>query len=207
MSYQGLEELKLIDQNLKNYNEKIVDFFVDKVNQKTVSVLDFGAGIGTLTEIFFKKTSIKPECFEICPKSQEILTQKGFKIQNEFIKKEKYDLIYSANVLEHIEQDFETVGELRKMLKKDGSLIIFVPAFNLLFSEADVKFGHFRRYNIGRLKKICEDNNLEIENINFFDSLGFFILFFMKFFKINSLQKINAKNLKFYDKFFVKINN
>ena len=55
MSYQGLEELKLIDQNLKNYNEKIVDFFVDKVNQKTVSVLDFGAGIGTLTEIFFKK--------------------------------------------------------------------------------------------------------------------------------------------------------
>jgi SAM-dependent methyltransferase len=206
MDYQGLEELKLIDKYLKNYNEMIVNLFIHKVDNKSFSVLDFGAGIGTLAEIFYKKTSIKPECFEICQASQKILSQKGFKLQNEFLNEEKYDLIYSSNVLEHIEQDSKTVADLKKILKKDGHLIIFVPAFNFLFSEFDFKVGHFRRYNVEMLKKICEQNDLEVENISFFDSVGFFILLFMKFFKIDSCKKITTKNLIFYDKIFVKIN-
>ena len=206
MDYQGLEELKLIDKYLKNYNEMIVNLFIHKVDNKSFSVLDFGAGIGTLAEIFYKKTSIKPECFEICQASQKILSQKGFKLQNEFLNEGKYDLIYSSNVLEHIEKDSKTVADLKKMLKKDGYLIIFVPAFNFLFSEFDFKVGHFRRYNVEMLKKICDQNNLEVENISFFDSVGFFILLFMKFFKIDSCKKITTKNLIFYDKIFVKIN-
>jgi SAM-dependent methyltransferase len=206
MDYQGLEELKLIDQYLKKYNESIINFFTKKIYKKNCSTLDFGAGIGTLAEIFYQKTSIKPECFEICQASQKILSQKGFKLQNEFLNEEKYDLIYSSNVLEHTEQDSKTVADLKKMLKKDGYLIIFVPAFNLLFGKLDLKVGHFRRYNVEMLKKICDQNDLEIENISFFDSVGFFILLFMKFFKIDSCKKITAKNLIFYDKIFVKIN-
>lgn len=56
------------------------------------------------------------------------------------------------------------------------------------------------------LKKICDQNDLEIEDIKFFNSSGFFILIFMKLLKINFYQKITAKNLIFYDKIFVKIN-
>ena len=185
MNYQGLEELKLFDKYLKKYNESIVNFFIDNVDKNNKSVLDFGAGIGTLAEIFYKKTSIKPECFEICKESQKILLQKGFKLQNEFLNEEKYDLIFSSNVLEHIECDFETVADLKKMLKKDG---------------------HFRRYDKKTLKKLCENNELIIENIDFFDSSGFFILLIMKFLRISSCKKITAKNLIFYDKIFVKIN-
>lgn len=206
MDYQGLEELKLIDEYLKNYNKKIVNFFVDKFDKKSYSVLDFGAGIGTLAEIFYKKTSIKPECFEICKKSQKILTHKGFKLQNEFLNEEKYDLIFASNVLEHIEQDSKTIADLKKMLKKDGYLIIVVPAFNLLFSKFDVKVGHFRRYDKKTLKNLCENNELIIENIDFFDSLGFFILLIIKFLRISSCKKITAKNLIFYDKIIVRIN-
>ena len=206
MDYQGLEELKLIDKYLKNYNEMIINLFIHNVDNKSFSVLDFGAGIGTLAEIFYKKTLIKPECFEICQASQKILLEKEFKLQNEFLNEKKYDLIYSSNVLEHIEQDSKTVADLKKMLKKDGYLIIFVPAFNFLFGELDLMVGHFRRYNVEMLKKICDQNDLEVENISFFDSVGFFILLFMKFFKIDSCKKITAKNLIFYDKIFVKIN-
>ena len=206
MNYQGLEELKLIDKHLKKYNESIVNFFIDNVDKKNKSVLDFGAGIGTLAEIFYKKTSIKPECFEICKESQKILLQKGFKLQNEFLNEEKYDLIFSSNVLEHIEQDSKAIDDLKKMLKKDGHLIIFVPAFNFLFTEFDVKFGHFRRYNKKTLIKFCESNELMVKNIDFFDSFGFFIIVIMKFLRIDSCKKITAKNLIFYDKIIVKIN-
>jgi 2-polyprenyl-3-methyl-5-hydroxy-6-metoxy-1,4-benzoquinol methylase len=118
MDYQGLEELKLIDKYLKNYNEMIVNLFIKKIDKKNCSSLDFGAGIGTLAEIFYQKTSTKPECFEICQASQEILSQKGFKLQNEFLNEEKYDLIFSSNVLEHIEQDSKIVADLKKILKK-----------------------------------------------------------------------------------------
>ena len=206
MDYHVLKDIKLIVKYLKNYNEMIVNLFIHKVDNKSFSVLDFGAGIGTLAEIFYKKTSIKPECFEICKKSQKILTQKGFKLQNEFLNEEKYDLIFSSNVLEHIEQDSKTTANLKKMLKKDGYLIIAVPAFNLLFSEFDFKVGHFRRYNVKMLKKICDQNDLEIEDMKFFDSSGFFILLIMKFLRISSCKKITAKNLIFYDKIIVRIN-
>ena len=206
MNYQGLEDLKLIDQYLKNYNEMIVNLFIDKVDNKSLLVMDFGAGIGNLAEIFYKKTSIKPECFEICEVSQKILLQKGYKLQNEFLEEEKYDLIYSSNVLEHIKNDYEAIVNLKKMLKKDGHLIITVPAFNFLFSEFDVKVGHFRRYDDKMLKKIFNQNDLIIKNIKFFDSLGFFILFFMKLLNINPNKKITPKNLIIYDKIIMKIN-
>ncbi len=206
MDYQGLDDLKLIDQYLKNYNNMIVNFFTKNIDKNYCSVLDFGAGIGTLAEIFYKKTFIKPECFEICQTSQKILLQKQFKLQNEFLNAEKYDLIYASNVLEHIEQDHEAVSNIKKMLKKNGYLIINVPAFNFLYTEIDLKVGHFRRYDVGMLKKICDQNDLEIDNIKFFDTSGFFILFFMKLLKIDAHKKITAKNLIFYDKIFVKIN-
>ena len=56
------------------------------------------------------------------------------------------------------------------------------------------------------LKKICDQNDLDVENISFFDSVGFIILFFMKFLRIDSCKKITAKNLIFYNKIIVKIN-
>lgn len=165
MNYSGLEELKLLDTHLKNYNEKIVNLFIQnlKINESS-SVLDFGAGIGTLADIFYQKTGIKSECFEICNSCKEILLKKGYKVSQEFSAQEKYDIIYSSNVLEHIENDFETIKNLKKMLKKNGFLIIFVPAFNFLYSEFDVKIGHYRRYDKQRLNQICISNKLKINN-------------------------------------------
>ena len=135
MDYQGLKDLKLIEKYLKNYNEMIVNLFIHQVDNKSFSVLDFGAGIGTLAEIFYKKTSIKPECFEICKKSQKILTQKGFKLQNEFLNEEKYDLIFSSNVLEHIEPELidNVISELAKIVTHIGFISIHMgPAGKIL---------------------------------------------------------------------------
>jgi len=39
MDYQGLEELKLIDQYLKKYNETIVNFFTKKIEMYEIVML------------------------------------------------------------------------------------------------------------------------------------------------------------------------
>lgn len=207
MDYNGFEELGLIDKYLKNYNQRIVDLITQKIEiDKVDYVLDFGAGIGTIADIFYKKTRTRPDCFEICNLSKKILFEKRYKIYEKFTNEEKYDLIYSSNVLEHIENDFEIVLNLKNMLKKNGYLIIIVPAISFLFSELDFEVGHFRRYDKKKLEEICLKNDLKIKNISFFDSVGFFILVVMKFLKINTHKSINRKNLTIYDKIFVRLN-
>jgi SAM-dependent methyltransferase len=49
------------------------------------------------------------------------------------------------DVLEHIENDAEFLGEIHRCLISQGRLYITVPAFSWLWSDADVAAGHFRR--------------------------------------------------------------
>ena len=63
-NYTGITELFNIDNYLKNYNLKIVEKFVNDFKSKGPKILDFGAGIGTLSELYFKMTSTKPICIE-----------------------------------------------------------------------------------------------------------------------------------------------
>jgi predicted SAM-dependent methyltransferase len=56
-------------------------------------------------------------------------------------------MIYSSNVLEHIEDDSRALNEMFAKLQINGKLAIYVPAFMFLFSDLDIKAGHFRRYS------------------------------------------------------------
>ena len=61
------------------------------------------------------------------------------------------------DVLEHIDDDRRTLGDLRRVLKDGGWLYMTVPAFNWLWSDEDNAAGHARRYTIdsasSKLKK------------------------------------------------------
>ena len=48
--YTGLSELEKLESNLKNYNSFIVSKFMK--HSQAVYVVDFGAGIGTLSAIW-----------------------------------------------------------------------------------------------------------------------------------------------------------
>lgn len=68
-----------------------------------------------------------------------------------------FDLIIASDVLEHINNDDETLREWHRILKFGGKVIVFVPAFNFLWSSHDVLNCHYRRYTKSILiKKITE---------------------------------------------------
>jgi SAM-dependent methyltransferase len=55
------------------------------------------------------------------------------------------------DVLEHIENEEGFLGELHRCLSPNGRLYVTVPAFRLLWSDDDVRAGHFRRYTLRSL--------------------------------------------------------
>lgn len=81
------------------------------------------------------------------------------------------DTILCVNVLEHIEDDRGAVQNLLSILNPSGHLLIFVPAFQALYSDMDRLAGHHRRYSKGMIESQLEDN-AKIIKTRFFNSLG-----------------------------------
>ena len=75
--YSGLKEL-LILESLKNYNNTIV-YDAVKFTSNSLEIVDFGAGIGTLSLIFRNKYKKEPTCIEIDHVNKEYLEKRYFK--------------------------------------------------------------------------------------------------------------------------------
>lgn len=79
-----------------------------------------------------------------------------------FSLKERYDLVYLSEVLEHIEDDKGLLGYLHNsVVKNNGYLIVTVPAHQRLYSAFDKSVGHHRRYDRKRLRSILIDSGFK----------------------------------------------
>ncbi len=86
----------------------------------------------------------------------------------------KYDVISAMDVLEHVENDREFLNTLIGMLKPGATLLLTVPAFQILFSLHDLNLRHFRRYHRGHLEYLIDSP----EQIEVVESFYFFHLLF-----------------------------
>jgi SAM-dependent methyltransferase len=194
--YSGLQELLNLEE-IKNYNTSIVkESLKNTVSPK--NVIDFGAGIGTLSMIF-REFSINTQCIEIDEVNKDYLIKRNFPVFDSL--KDSADLIFSSNVLEHIEDDLSILKELKKKLSPEGKIFLYLPAKMILWSKMDDVVGHYRRYEINDLKKKCEIAGLKIQSLHYADSIGFFASFAIKLFGYNKNSGIGSlSSLKFYDK-------
>ena len=205
--YSGKEELENSNKFLKNYNSEVVKIFFNHFRSKGNKILDFGAGIGTLSILYEKMSGVKPVCVEIDSENRKFLKSKGFLVfKSIFNSKSNFDAVFSSNVLEHIENDQKTLNDIYKKLNKDGLLFLFLPAFEILYSDMDKKVGHFRRYSMQEIKKKLRKAKFQIVSSSYLDSLGFFASFVMKIIGYDEKKGIGSpKSLKFYDKYIIPI--
>ena len=197
---------KIIEPNLINYNNHIVDLILSVYNNES-EILDFGAGCGTLAKIIKSKTKNSPDCIEIDEYLKSILIKIGFKVFDDIDKaKDDYDFIYSSNVLEHIYDDVKPLKQLESKLTKNGTLVLYLPAFQILYSDLDKSVGHFRRYSKKRILKITNDAGFRIDKMFYVDSIGFFGSFIIQILGWNTEFGVGSKNsLKLYDKFIFPV--
>ena len=76
---------------------------------------------------------------------------------------EKYDKIICIALLEHVYDPFKAVGNLKKMLKKNGIIYGYVPYLFYYHAPSDLKFQDYFRFSKDALAYIFRDfANLEI---------------------------------------------
>lgn len=137
--------------------------------------LDHGAGtgrfLGMAQPLFAKSYAV-----EIDEQYRTILSNMGAVVvsQLESIPNNSVDVAWSFNVLEHIEDDQKELRQLVSKLKPHGRLIIFVPAFNCLYSKMDEQVGHIRRYSLDDLYRKTIVAGATVDTACYADSLGFF---------------------------------
>lgn len=84
---------------------------------------------------------------------------------------EQFDLICMFDVLEHIDEDVETLAALRKHLAPGGRMLITVPAYQWLWSAHDVFLHHKRRYTARSLREVFRQSGLHIDRLTYFNML------------------------------------
>lgn len=86
---------------------------------------------------------------------------------------QRFDLICMFDVLEHIDQDTETLIALKQLLKKNGRILMTVPAYQWLYGPHDEFLHHKRRYSANKLREIFVVTKLQPLKISYFNTILF----------------------------------
>jgi SAM-dependent methyltransferase len=100
----------------------------------------------------------------------------------------RFDTVLCFNVLEHVENDSEVVANLLKTLQRGGHLLLFVPAFQSLYSPLDRLAGHHRRYRRRELAHLVSPGMGQIVRNEYFNPVGGVGWWVNKFIPYNSLN-------------------
>jgi SAM-dependent methyltransferase len=195
-AYCGTDNLEIMEGAVR-YNA-FLRGLVTELADKGAAILDFGAGAGTLARPLAGE-GYRVACVEPDAGLRARLAGAGLTAHAE-LPEAAFDLIYSFNVLEHIEQDRSAVAALGVRLRPGGRLVIYVPAFPVLFGSMDRKVGHLRRYRRAGLAALMRDAGLAVETLAYQDCLGFFAALMFRFFG-NDRGTIDPGGLLAYDRF------
>jgi SAM-dependent methyltransferase len=86
---------------------------------------------------------------------------------------QRFDLICMLDVLEHIEHDTETLIAIKKLLTKNGRIIITVPSYQWLYGAHDKFLHHKRRYSATKMKREIMGLGLRAVKISYFNTILF----------------------------------
>ncbi|HKO97207.1 MAG TPA: class I SAM-dependent methyltransferase [Pyrinomonadaceae bacterium] len=167
---------------------KIIRSFVEAIsraksgslnpNSKSVfEVLDVGCGTGANLEML-SEFSV-PAGVDISAEAVSYCHARGFPhVKNGAAETlpfdaDSFDLVTALDVVEHLDDDVATLKEMRRVVKPDGRILLFVPAFMFLWGVQDDVSNHRRRYTIAEIKRAVVEAGFEVErasyvNISFF---------------------------------------
>lgn len=142
-------------------------------NSEAVEILEAGCGSGGNLNLLSEFGTVYG--FELDEDACEIAKQSGTRIEkgrlpdeNPFADK-AFDIIALFDVLEHVEEDRDSLISLAACLKPNGRIFITVPSMPWLWSHHDVRHHHFRRYRKSSLKQLLEEAGFDIIRLSYYN--------------------------------------
>lgn len=148
----------------KNLNKFLINS-IKKYNSSDKTILNIGAG-GKIDSIL-RKNTVKFQSIDIDPKRKPdyVLSIEDLNT----IKENSIDIIFCIEVLEHVQNPFKAIEEIKRVLKKGGVIIASTPFLHPIHDEP-YDFYRYTKYGIEHMfkdfKKIhLKERNSYLENV------------------------------------------
>jgi SAM-dependent methyltransferase len=135
---------------------------------RDATVLDIGCSGGALIELLQKKgfrdihgIDISPEAIAVC-RERKIINTRMMDAEDLLFP----DHTFASDVLEHLANQERALAAWRRIIKTGGTLIVFVPAYQFLWSRHDDIARHKCRYQRSELLRVLNRAQFDVIRIS-----------------------------------------
>jgi len=157
--------------------ETIYDLIRDL--DKNLKILDVGCSGGPMMMLLNQHGFKNVYGLDVSERAIELCKKRG--VDNVYVmnaektdfKDDEFDVLIVSDVLEHLEHDEVALSEWHRIMKPGGRLIVFVPAFQFLWSPHDETNFHYRRYSKTSLTQRFKRAGFEVVRGSYWNSTLF----------------------------------
>lgn len=178
---------KIIDKNKSNL--KLIEYGCGTGNNVKYLRETYNSSLANITGIDIAlPDDYKPKWLN---KSDTLIKDYGHDNKN-------FNLLIAMDVIEHLENPKEIVGEWVENLPEGAVVFITVPAFQSLWSYHDEYMGHFKRYTRESLEELCSSLGLKKIKTTYAFGWAYPIIYFLR-----KIMKTNKMTSDFEEQNFI----
>lgn len=204
---RGLLDVLESLQDAKNYSAWIIELIAPHVNGR---ILEVGAGRGTYSTYFAEHghlTALEPSEAQCVALRERLRDYPSAAIVNAQLDGAaapgSYDTVVCLNVLEHIADDHQALGDIYEALAPGGKVVLWVPAFESLYSKFDERIGHYRRYRRDELLALVHNVGFQQVTARYTNMPGFFAWWLVV--RMMRITPTAGRLSVIYDRFFIPV--
>lgn len=173
------------------HRKKYISNQMKKYISNDANIIEIGAGTGGVSRHLISSGYTNISVGEMHISGLEFAQSYGIKncyqfdlLRSPFV--EEFNAVCMFDVLEHIEDSELALKNAHKALKKNGHIILTLPAHNWLWSRDDRIAGHKKRYTKEMIESELKENGFEIVTNRYFFQLIVPLLLFRSIIKPDS---------------------